>query len=326
MLTSLKFSTVWRTTLCFCIATCLLSCSTTSSRLYTSETSGKIGGRIVNELGTPVEGAQIIFLQSHDSPFKNSRNVVETDAEGRWQDVAPQRNPLDLFIIVQHADYAPTIAKSSPSLHAELTDRTATFIIRKGFEISGIITNTAGKPISGAMLRVYLSMPETRYQGYWPIIGRSGLDGTFNLIVPEEVNYNTFIFAKGYHEQFLEVPFAVKASPLTFTLTPYEQLRGRIMDESAHPIENAEIELHPSDEELWNSLELSAGPDGWCAQTVGGESWVRKSDSDGIFAWNELEKTRYDLTVKCEGFRDVALNLPTSKDIQTITLKRLPTE
>lgn len=154
MLTSLRFSTVWRTTLCFCVATCLLSCSTTPPRSYTPETSGKIGGRIVNELGAPVEGAQIIFLQSDDSPFNNSRSVVETDAEGRWQNVAPERNPLDLLIIVQHADYAPTIVKSSPSLHAELTDCTATFVIRKGFEISGIVTNTAGKTIPEAMLRV----------------------------------------------------------------------------------------------------------------------------------------------------------------------------
>ena len=98
------------------------------------------------------------------------------------------------------------------------------------------------------------------------------------------------------------------------------------MDESGHPVENAEIELHPSDEELWNSLELSAGPDGWCAQTVGGESWVRKSDSEGIFAWNELENTQYGLTVKCKGYEDAALTRPTSEGIQTITLKRMPTE
>lgn len=326
MPTSLRFAIVWRTTLCFSITIGLLSCSTTRPRSYTPETSEKIGGRIVNELDLPVEGAQIVFLQPGDFSFNESRSIVETDAEGRWQSVSPERNPNDLFIIVQHADYAPTIIKSSPSLHAELTEQTPTFELQKGFKISGIITNTAGKPVPEATLRVYLAMSGPRNQGSWPIICRSRQDGTFNLIVPEEVNYHTFVVANGYHEQFLEVSFKLKGSPLTFTLKPFEKLRGRIVDESGHPVENAKIELHPSDEELWNSLEVSAGPDGWCTQTVGGESWVRNSDAGGMFAWNELENTRYDLKVKCNGYEDAVLTRPTSEDIQTISLRRLPTK
>ncbi|MBL7648653.1 MAG: carboxypeptidase regulatory-like domain-containing protein [Candidatus Hydrogenedentes bacterium] len=250
--------------------------------------------------------------------------IVETDSTGRWMRIPNRPIPLDLAIVVEHPKYAPSVFNISPQRHTELSNHTAELKIERGCEVSGVTVDQLGKPVHRATLRVLLPISATREVLYWPILVPSRTDGTFDLRIPSKTTCNAHLLARGYREQSIEL--TAQALPLTLTLTPYEKLRGRIVDESELPVKNAEIELHPSDDEFWNSVEMSVSPDGWCAQSAGGETWSRKSDPDGIFGWLELENTRYDLTVKCEGYRDLVLALPTSDEIQTIILYRLPAE
>lgn len=286
-----RFSTVLRVSFGLYFTLCLHSCETVRTPPSPPHAPGTIGGRVINELGKPVESAQLYFRKASEVHSDRLRTVVETDVMGRWQYFTSRQIPPGLAIVVQYSEYAPTIFNASPQLHTELVSHTAELKIKKGFKVSGKILDQSGKPVNGATLGVYVPFSEAEQAHCWPIIVKSHTDGTFYLRLPSEKTYKVFLIASGYRDQTLEAPFTAHASPITFTLTPYEQLRGRIVDESGHPIENAEIEIHPSDEELWNSLEVSAGPDGWCAQFVFGETWVRKSGADGTFAWNNW-KTR----------------------------------
>lgn len=315
-----RFSTVLRMLLAIYFALYLQSCETTRTPPSSSYATASIGGRVVNDRGEPVNDAKIYFVHESKSHADSLHTVVESDHTGRWMHIPNRPTPLKRAIVVEHSEYAPTIFDASPQLLTELSNHSAELKIDKGLEFSGTTVDQLGHPVHGATLRVLLPISTARQVQYWPNIVLSRIDGTFDLRIPSKTSCSAFLFARGYREQSFEL--TAKTPPLTLTLTPYEKLRGRIVDESGLPVKKAEITLHPSDDEFWNGVEMSVSPDGWCAQTAGGETWVRKSNSDGIFEWIELENNRYDLSVRCDGFRDLALTLPTSEDILTITLHR----
>lgn len=145
-----------------------------------------IGGMVLDADGQPVLGAKVGF--NDGTPDEASESVVshhftwvetETDITGRWvlERVAASRIAT-LRGSAKHPDHLPSTpidASQTPSVIADLTNRTLIFRLGRPMMVRGRVINEGGQPVAGARVSV----------GDLGIVGRgmgiSRADGTFSI-------------------------------------------------------------------------------------------------------------------------------------------------
>lgn len=239
-----------------------------------------VGGLVRNDQGQPLAGAHVIFSGPPDGiSGQRERNIIGrdyhqeiTDESGCWHNAEMPKNFQDFVFRVTYPDYVPALfgcagtgGLSADSVLLPMADYLATnavMVLGHGIELSGAVLDPAGKPVTGAVLtrdhewRNTAAVFDTDTNGHFSIINlRPG-----DMILTVE--------APGLAGQTIYLTLSNKIPALKIDLKPGRIFKGRVLDESGHPLAGASVQM--------DRLEL--GPLEY--------DWSTVTDDNGRFAWD----------------------------------------
>jgi RNA polymerase sigma factor (sigma-70 family) len=193
-----------------------------------------VAGVVVDEEGQPVSGVRLQATRREDhkddqpnTDFQTTR--VETDSAGLFQyPYLPQSYPEVRFVLTRQG-YAATDVEMPVGKPESLT---ATLVIKRGFSISGRVTDDQGAPIPGATIREMPrigahSTTETDWNGEFQLLGISNQYFSTTEVTVE---------AKGLTPQLRKVELIQTNETANFSLSKATPFRGRVVDPSGQPL------------------------------------------------------------------------------------------
>jgi RNA polymerase sigma factor (sigma-70 family) len=234
----------------------------------------KLGGCVVDGQGQPLSGADVTtgLEEPPNSPRPEAYVAgfrVKTDENGRWQAcrVAPEL-VRDLVLFVGHADLPGTWLHvgTEPDAEEQLRAGTYTFHMAAVTNVSGLVVDPEGNPVSGASVRVG-GLHEVGSHGC-----RSGPDGTFTLPDSKLGNLVLTGEAKGFAPTSIRVCVDTNSEPVRLVLSRGQVLDVRVLDRGGHPVTGATVDVEPD-------LEWRGADGSMQAQTF---SLHGQTDGDGL--------------------------------------------
>jgi len=298
---------------------CMVSACSTVPEPGVGSTGVGWAGQVVDEYDKPVAHAKVYLLNLNASLHNAERLIAQTNSNGQWHFTRPFTLKASEALVVEHGDYGPTIASFDSKLAKSLTDQNLRLSLHKGVEIHGRALGTHGEPISTGVGYLFVPVPSDQVETYWPIRVSTRPDGAFNLRVPTGQQYDMSFFAAGYQPTTLKVCAASQSEPIKVSMLPYHRLRGRVVDSMNDPIADCAVEIIPKEDELWENAEPFVTEDG-CATGAGGETWERRTNSEGEFEWNKLKSREYVVSVGHPDYETRKFRLPTSESRHVIVL------
>ena len=245
---------------------------TTGQGQYKDTGDGRLlySGRILNEQGEPVSGAEVkLSYKWHNSMGTWSRKT-STDQQGRWSRHLPDDH-TDLSVRLLHTDYISYHYDRSSRRPAktELLDGSNVMVMKKGLRIKGIVRTPEGKPVENALIaagRLYSSSDGMIIEDC--TTDRTGADGSFSIGGLPQQQINLDISALGYAPVITPVKVSKDTEPVEVTLKKGRTYRGQIVDKDGNPLEGIKVRCNE-----WN---------------VEGKrrhfSVLTKTDSQGLFS------------------------------------------
>ena len=145
-----------------------------------------IGGLVRDPDGRPIHGATVYVLvpnQPSQRPEPEPRPDIwdypnRTDAQGRWHcDIVPAVL-ADVWIRLEHPDYASDTSYGvtpKPTMD-QLRDRTGVMVMKKGVAVSGIVRDSDGRPLPDATV----AQGSDRWGSHYPET-RTDVEGRFRF-------------------------------------------------------------------------------------------------------------------------------------------------
>jgi RNA polymerase sigma factor (sigma-70 family) len=273
-----------------------------------------IGGVVVDEFAAPVPGVAI-RVQPSDRHESDAENIdfqtidVRTDADGRWICPHIPKHYNTARMIVLHDDYPVTL----PDVPVNAPDSmNLILVLERGFAVSGIVTDEAGQPIPGAIVR------ELEPSSYRRHSATSGPDGRFvfhgvgryasystrppewnaqgarvyrGLAAFGEASVELAVEANGFAPQVRKLELMQRENTADFALSPGNIFMGRVLDGSGNPIPGAAVRTDTK-----NGIRKF--------------HWFTLTDAEGRFQWDSAPAEPVLFWFEAEGYhweRDVAL-------------------
>jgi peroxiredoxin len=260
------------------------------------EQAAVIGGIVKNQAGEPVTGARVVFSgvnpaapgQREKTTVAPSYHVERTDENGRWRCNHVPRDFQNMTIRVMHPDYIPATfgcigsQAGGPAVVALPRDAflegTAVLLMGHGIELSGLVVDSEGKPVSGATItrnhewRNAASVLETE------------ADGRFKILNLRPGAMFLTLQAKGLEPQTLLLTNADQMPELKLVMKPGKILKGKIVDASGQPIPGATVQMDRLD---LKPLELD---------------WNTLTDADGRFLWDAAPSGAHPYFISASGY------------------------
>lgn len=220
----------------------------------------KVGGIIVDEAGKPITDAEIsIHVPAIDPPKQNYvYNLIDekTHSDGRWLlDGAPEP-AQELNLRVQHPRFKAAWFKVQPGVDA-------TYEMKRGWSIRGTVTDSDGKPVSGA--KIITGHDRFGSSNAEITTDSTGAYAAYGL---DKEDTKVTIIADVYAPQMIDVvPDNTDQSVADFKLTAGNHIEFHFVDLSGKPIPNASIAA-----DTWRSARTLA--------------WRSKSDDAGHLSWD----------------------------------------
>ncbi len=199
------------------------------------EPAALVAGVVVDEAGQPVSGVKLEASRTDD--YQNSKpntdfqtTKVETDTNGRFQYPYLPRSYDEARFALTCDGYAVTRAVVPMG---KLESVNAALVVKRGFAVTGRVTDVQGSPIFGASVKEYHNFghrklaTETDWNGEFLMLGLSGEDDPTAEITVE---------AKGLTPQLRKVDLLQSTNVANFSLTSATPFRGRVLDESSQPL------------------------------------------------------------------------------------------
>jgi RNA polymerase sigma factor (sigma-70 family) len=234
------------------------------------------GGLVVDEHGQPVPGV-IITIQGPGNQRGKMENMdfqtcpVTDHNDGSWScSYVPKDYTDEIYFRLQKQGYAATFA-GLPANHLDLTN--LVLVIKRGFTVTGQITDLENRPIVKARIKSLDGDFNTRQSaktdetGVFVLIGLLGeteVDGQVPLHVKLAVQ------ADGFAPQTTTVALASPTNVINFTLAKGNIFRGRVVDETGNPIANAVVR---TDYDFKNQIATQF-------------DWLTHTDGHGWFEWD----------------------------------------
>ncbi len=260
-----------------------------------------VGGIVVDEQGRPVPDVKLEAIRARSDPFQNDAPTTDfqtatviTDAGGRWSfPYVPKSYPaIDFFLTC--SNYAVTRV-SVPVGQSESSN--ATLVIERGVAVAGRVTDTAGRPLAGAIVKENNAAAAygersttTDADGFFALEGM-GVPATHQLritpMTPEQMRnppaqmflgplvkleqqINLVAQANGMAPQQQTIRLADPTNYVNFILTNGYTIRGHIVDDTGNPV--AEAVVHTD----WDFKN----------QVPPRYQWQATTDSEGRFKWD----------------------------------------
>jgi protocatechuate 3,4-dioxygenase beta subunit len=194
-----------------------------------------VSGVVVDEEGQPVSGVRLQAMPREDfqddQPNTDFQTTsVETDSAGLFQYPYLPQSYSEVRFTLTREGYAPTDVEMPVGKPASLT---SSLVIKRGFSISGRVTDDQGTPISGAMIR------EVPKFGYRRMTTETDWNGEFLLLgISSQYSSTTEVTveAKGLTSQLRTVELIQTTNTANFSLSKATPLRGRVVDQSGQPL------------------------------------------------------------------------------------------
>jgi protocatechuate 3,4-dioxygenase beta subunit len=262
--------------------------------VFKAEPAATAGGTVVDEQGTPVPGVRIQATRNED--YKNSApntdfqlTTVETDTRGRWvYPYIPKTYP-DVAFILARDGYAVTRA------HLKMGSdeaRNATFVIQRGFVITGRVTDLQGMPIAKAAVKEFHNYGYRRVSTETDISGDFWLSGVSNA---HSSKVEIVVEAEGMAPQLRQLELTTLTNVANFQLANGNIFRARVLDETGQPIPLAAVRTDVDNQ--------GRQPFRWFAHTDfdGRVEW-NSAPADAVLFWFEADgyKVIRDLPLICD--------------------------
>ena len=274
-------------------------------------------GRILDTAGQPVAGVKVM-IQGPGNQLGRQENPdfqlcsATSDDQGRWslnylpqnlaRDFYPNKIESEVRFILTRKDFAVTL----PVVPASQTDLTSlTFVINRGFTVTGTITDTNNRPLAGARVQELHNYgyrrqsTKTDDHGCFTLTGVANYDNyesggvdtngagaviIRNLTGTGAAFVNLSVQLDGYESQTHHVPLTAPTNTVQFTLLPGHILRGRVVDEAGIPINHAVVQAD------WDSNGLRQ------------YDWDMQTEWDGLFEWNSAPAEPVGYWIEAAGY------------------------
>lgn len=270
-----------------------------------------IGGRVVDEAGEPVEGAQVAIsgiMSGSAGGFTLCHwPAVRTDSLGRWSIGAAPDDFKNLTLQVTHQDHLPASYDQGEDDDAfmisavDLLKREARMELTRGLTLSGAVTDAGGRPVAGARLTYFPGAdPRALKQRT-----RSNADGSFKLgsLLPGDgVLVAT---APGFSPALLRERLEPGGQPWRVQLEPSRPLDISLKDPDGTPVAFAHVMLIDWQDGAW-------------------VDWMGQTGFDGRLTWDAAPATEARYLVTAPGLSAQAITLTADGSPREITLQTEP--
>lgn len=230
-----------------------------------------VGGVIVDEEGKPIEGVEVHpSVKYKKRPGANRELHIgqryKTDAQGIWSFDCVPVSMDKVFVEIDHPDYMPKRQSlTRPEFGIEQGETpTASIALTRGLAVTGTVTDEAGKPIEGALLRTKF-VNDIRQT-------RTDAEGLYTLVGCESRLAKIVVSATGRATDMQEVQIKPEMKPVDFQMQPGGKVRIRVLDENDNPIPRTRI-LFQRWRGWWERFEFGDG--------------LHYTDENGAWEWNE---------------------------------------
>lgn len=302
------------------------------------ESSVTVGGRIADEHGKPVAGANVqVTLRGGAMPAHGDgrtlyniwlattagdANVGEkpaatTDADGRWSiDNVPDNEEAELDLLVSHPDFISDESwariQNDGITTRMLRQKTAVFTMKRGVIVRGRVTDPDGKPIKDAIV-VHGDDPyETRMTSKFV----TDAAGRFVLPALRPGEQSLTVIAAGFAPQLRRIELRQGLPPQDFHMAPGKTIELRFVDAAGKPLSDVYVGILE-----WRgskSIQSMHNPN----HTKLPDSKIpSKSGVDGIWRWTATPDDAVRLEIYRKGFAHRELKTAGGDPPLTVTLK-----
>ncbi len=204
------------------------------------EAGWSVGGILVNPEGKPVEGARVApWIEFKKRPGDLQQlgvgTNIKTDAAGKWRFDSVPASMGEVQVSVDHPRFKPF---QRPMPRAEFgiesgREPAARIVLERGLTVAGTVTDEAGKPIAGALVRTKFANDIRE--------ARTGSDGVYTLVGCEPRSARIVVSAKGKATDMQERNVAADMGPVDFRMKPGGTVRIQVLDEQGKPVPRARI-------------------------------------------------------------------------------------
>jgi RNA polymerase sigma factor (sigma-70 family) len=199
-----------------------------------------VGGIIADANGKPIAGVTV----SPSIEFKKRPGEVRqmgtgaratTDAAGKWHFDSVPISLREVHVEINHPGFMPvrrTLSRSEFGITSGARP-SARIALEPGLTVTGRITDEAGKPIAGALVRTK----------FWNDIrqARTAADGTYKLVGCEPSPARIVVSAPGRATDMRDLNIEPGIGQVDFAMKPGGTVRIRVLDEKGKPVPKARI-------------------------------------------------------------------------------------
>ena len=265
-----------------------------------------IGGKVVDEQGTPVAGAAVYVnaLRYDRSRQRVSTQVYDdkftTDANGQWRCGIIPKDATQVALRLEHPDYASDAIygqSGNPSMD-ELRKASDVLVLKKGVTVKGQVVDVQGKPIDGALVAL-----GQRARGLHAPTARSDGGGHFVLQHCRlQDQAELVVTAKGRCPAVEQFALRSDRSDVLLHLKPAKPLIVRVVDPKGRPLPNSRFFI-----QQWRGGNLI--------------DWDTHADAQGLAVWNEAPDDTVYYCISHDGYIQlVQAPLTATGAEQTVTL------
>jgi RNA polymerase sigma factor (sigma-70 family) len=268
-----------------------------------SRTGVTVSGRVTDESGEPVAGAEVV---AGEVPYMSNGISAQTDDEGNYAVINVQEG--ENFVIVKAEGYAPDLRKVQV---VRGQDMQMDFTVKPGGAIAGKVLDEDGKPIEGVHIAVgaWYNNRAVHHITEWAQTDADGEFGFDNL--PELELQGAGLKAAVMKDEYSRID-GIEITPgstdLEFVMKPSGKLAGRVVDaQTSKPITSFTVKL--------GFPKLEPGED--VPRAGMAATWARKGHSfvspKGEFLASDFVLgCVYELTVIAEGYTPATIDRVTT--------------
>jgi hypothetical protein len=204
------------------------------------EPAWSVGGVIVDGADKPIAGVAIRpWIEFKKRPGERqqlgSGATTKSDATGKWHfDSVPVSMP-EVQVSIDHSAFKPLrrpLARNEFGIEPG-REPAARIVLDRGLTVAGNVTDEAGKPIVGALVRAQFGN-EIRQ-------AKSGANGQYTLSGCEAHAAQLVVSAKSRATDVKEVTIELGMGPVDFQMKPGGTVRVRVLEERGNPVPKARI-------------------------------------------------------------------------------------
>ena len=263
------------------------------------EPATRIGGKVVDDQGKPVAGANIFMSIHRAYDVKGEETwitdeIVKTGPDGKWTFDGAPSELTSANIGTYHLDYAiGAFIPLKSATDASLRDGSFSLSLNPGIEVRGTILGPDGSPVHGAKVGIGTSRAASN------TIPEFSSDemGNFRFFADPEERAVVTVKADGFAPDQQQFRLSGEPRDLSFRLTLPNVLRGRVVDREGKPVGNASVYA-----DTWRGT-----------QTLQANI---KTDADGRFVWENAPADAVSFSISAKGFRGIQDRLLTAGETE----------